>query len=122
MPSSTRILIVDPDDCAAAEYGKFFAARGWSVHRARCLSEAERLSSFGPFRAAIIDMRLPDGVGLDALNLLRESAAGTLGIMTTDSASLHTLIDPRGDDILDYLIKPVSEETLAGIAARVEAG
>src|ERR671921_760111 len=67
MPQGKRILAVDDEASVADALALVLGERGHKVETARSASEAEALLKARPFDLVFIDLRLPDGSGIDLL-------------------------------------------------------
>jgi CheY-like chemotaxis protein len=71
----TRLLLVDDEPLLHLALREYLAPHGWRVISAYTLAEARRLAETERYRAALIDLRLPDGDGRELAALLRRHAA-----------------------------------------------
>ena len=113
-----RLLIVDADDQAFANYKSLSAQQGWVIDRVRMFSEVLNLNGTLSYDVAIIELALPDALGTDVWDHLKNRYSQLVGIMTTQSSSLHKLIDPLSSGATAFLLKPVDQNTLAQIIDR----
>lgn len=117
MTEQVRILILDPDDQAAAECTKALKTRGWKADRVRTFKEGEGLLAEETYDVVIIDLILPDVDGTEAWSRIRAASRETLGIITTSSPSLHNSIFAAERGILAYLQKPLKMPALCSFIA-----
>ena len=114
MSGPLQILLVEDDVAHAELIRRSFASHETPVHVtvARSLQEAGiRLNAFLP-HIAIIDLLLPDGQGLDLLQLEGEKALYPVVIMTSHGNE-QAAVEVMKAGALDYVVK--SEMTLAEI-------
>lgn len=120
----TSPLLLLEDDPAIAQTVLYALSReGFEVHHVTLLSEASRRLHEGtvPYAAAILDVGLPDGNGLDLCRALRQQggrlASLPIVMLTARSEELDRVLGLElGAD--DYLTKPFSPRELC---ARVRA-
>lgn len=87
---SLDVLIADQDVELATLYGRFLAARGFSVETARCGLEClGKVREMAP-DVLVLDRELPWGDGEGVLACLREDGASVPVILTTWIASPET--------------------------------
>ena len=65
-----RLLIVEDETLLRRSLARFFLRLGFQVVEATCLAEAEQQLGEGPYQAALLDVGLPDGSGLQLLERL----------------------------------------------------
>jgi DNA-binding response OmpR family regulator len=122
-----RILVVDDEPVGREFLADNLCADGFAVHSADSLTAARRLLSTSLVDLAIIDLRLPDGDGLELVSLVRGSDRA-LGRIDPDLPLIvvsgrATEVDrvrgfDRGAD--DYVCKPYSyPELLRRIQVRL---
>ena len=75
--SEARLLLVDDEDTFREQTAKELRHSGYEVTTASTLDEARRALATHDFHLVLLDLRLPDGNGLDLLTELRESAPST---------------------------------------------
>lgn len=111
-----RLLLCEDDDDVAAVITQMVAVDGFAVDHAQTIAETEEaLRDPTRYRALLLDLRLPDGSGLDLLQRLRErDDTRTLPVVVV-SAQADT--SKGGIDLVDWLQKPVSPEHLRGALA-----
>jgi two-component system, NtrC family, response regulator len=110
-----RVLIVDDDEIMSAMLTEMVSRAGHDASKAPTLQEAFNKILDNEFDVVFLDIRLPDGNGLDALPLIRKAPSQPEIIIITGFG------DPDGAELAmrneawDYLKKPssVKEMTLA---------
>ena len=93
MTPGTRVLLVDDNVELAANIGEILADEGAIVVHAATAREGLELAHT-PFDVALVDIRLPDGTGLDLLPKLRSISGPTPEILLiTGDATLEDAIE-----------------------------
>jgi two-component system response regulator RegA len=125
MPSEapTRLLLVDDDEPFRSRLARSLRARGLEVAEAASVEQASRVArEFRPQRA-VIDLRMADGSGLDALSELRREFPELASIVLTGYGSIATALEAVRRGALDYLTKPVdADDVLRAFEPGGEAG
>src|SRR6185436_19574583 len=99
-----RALIVDDDQDVRQVLAEFVEREGFDVTMAATLAAARREMADAPPDILLVDVRLPDGNGLDILEGL--TAAPEI-VLITGNASVETAVDALRRGVVDYLTKPV---------------
>jgi len=99
------LLLVEDEPAVQANNMKILQRRGYNVKQAYTLEEASAIIDDEPPRGIILDLRLPDGSGLDFLTNLRENSDIPVLILTAHSSTEDII---RGFELGsdDYLTKP----------------
>jgi len=113
-----HILIVDEDRAATDRLAGVAAASGFTCATARSLREAHGQIALQKPDIAFVDVRLPDGSGLQ---LLQEGGqlAGAEVVLLADRPTFDSSIEALRLHAADYLSKPVSELQLQAVLARL---
>jgi len=113
-----HILIVDEDHAAAERMARVAAASGFTCATARSLREAHGQIALQKPDIAFVDVRLPDGSGMQ---LLQEGGllAGAEVVLLADRPTFDSSIEALRLHAADYLKKPVSELQLSAVLARL---
>ena len=110
-----RVLLVEDEPAAAALLTAILEQEGLKTDNASNLREArEALTDAGRFGAIVLDLRLPDGDGMDLVKQLR-SRPDTRGIpVVVVSADAARGKDPavRTLEVIDWMEKPVDPDRL----------
>ena len=107
-----RLLIVEDENLLRRSLARFFVGRGFDVVEATCLAEAEKQLDAGPYQAALLDVGLPDGNGLQLLNDL---GADRSIVITANPDPEH--FEQRG--VRQFLTKPLDLPQLAQLVSDV---
>src|SRR5512145_277317 len=108
MPAS--ILIVDDQESLRHFLGKALAEEGYAVHGCGTIAEAwERISQDG-VDLILLDLRLPDGSGLEMLEAVREREPDLPVILMTAFGEIQTAVAAMKAGAFDFLTKPVNLE------------
>ncbi len=110
-------LIVDDDSNAREALKQLVEAEGFTGVTAGSLAEAREEITRQP-EIVLLDLKLPDGDGLDLLRDLPTSSDAQV-VVTTAHASLESSIEALRHGATDYLLKPVNTGHLRAILSRV---
>ncbi len=106
-----RILIMDDDDLIRTVVAERLKRRGFDVTTAKCLAEAREAIKGAHPDAALLDIRLPDGLGTDLLEELVEDDDVPC-VMITAHATVESAVEALQKGAADYLEKPFSLDRL----------
>ena len=123
MPDSPlRILIADDDEPYRSRLGRALRDRGHEVAEAGTCSQALELAA--PFEPdhAVLDLRLPDGTGLELLVGLLAARPALRCVVLTGYGSIATAGEAGRQGAVDYLSKPAdADEILRAFDPDVDA-
>ena len=114
---ATHALIVDDDIDSAQSLKDLVAAEHLTVAVAHSLRDARRQIALQQPDIVLLDLRLPDGSGMDLFSdpqLLANSEV----VLITGHASLETSIQALRLGAADYLVKPINLRQLQGVLSR----
>ena len=121
--TSPRALIVDDDPGFLLGLAELVRREGFAVASAGSLKEAREEIAASPPDILLVDLRLPDGSGLDLLAGFEPPTAPEVVLITGD-ASVETAVDALRQGAIDYLTKPVDfariKMALANVTRRLE--
>jgi DNA-binding response OmpR family regulator len=124
--SRTHILHVDDDPDIRLLIAGSLSEFGYIVATAGTVAEALQLAKSIPFNLCILDVRLPDGTGIELCQQLRRLQPGVPIVYYsayTDESAQREALSKCGDA---YLKKPLSmgelEKTLSELLNRERAG
>ncbi|MEK7824535.1 MAG: sigma-54 dependent transcriptional regulator, partial [Candidatus Eisenbacteria bacterium] len=104
--SETLLLLVDDEESFRKLVGKELARAGYAVETAGTLDEARQLLAKRAFHLVLLDVRLPDGSGLDLLGEIKEISPNTAVIMLTAYGTVQEAIRAMKEGAHDFLTKP----------------
>jgi two-component system response regulator AtoC len=104
--ASPRALIVDDDQGFLLGLAELVKREGFDVACAGSLKQAREAIAADPPDILLVDLRLPDGSGLDLLAGLEPTVAPEV-VLITGEASVETAVEALRRGAIDYLTKPV---------------
>jgi two-component system, response regulator RegA len=114
MTSDARtLLLLDDDDVFATRIARALESRGFEVSRAATAAEAIALARQESPECALVDLRLPDGHGLDVVAELHAIDATTRIVVLTGYGAIATAVESLKRGASDYLTKPVDADQVA---------
>ncbi len=113
-----RILLIEDARELSEALVEQFEVLGYECSTAHTCDEARQALSRAGHAAALIDLGLPDGRGLDLLGDLARIAPQTVPIILTGDAASETIIQAMRMGAFDYLLKPIDMMTLRTSVAR----
>ncbi len=112
-PAPARVLIVDDEAVFARAVSKRLRRAGLECEVAGTLGDAAAALARNPPDLMLLDMRLPDGSGLDFLARLRAGDSARIPVMIlTAFGDLHDAVAAMKQRAVDYLTKPIDLEAL----------
>ena len=111
--AATTVLIVDDEDVFARAVGRKLARNAMESVLAADLAEARSLLSARRPDLVLLDMRLPDGSGLDFLRELRAGDHADVPVLVlTAFGGLQDAVAAMKERADDYLVKPLDLDEL----------
>jgi two-component system repressor protein LuxO len=107
-----RVLLVEDTASLAAVYLEYLRRGPWEVLHASSMAEAERLAAERPPQAVLLDLRLPDGDGLELLKRLKARQPDVAVVVITAHGSVATAVAAMQAGAADFLVKPFPAERL----------
>jgi two-component system OmpR family response regulator len=117
--TKARILHVDDHQDTRLMMAALLQERGYGVLTAGCVSEGLQLAKDISFDLFILDVRLPDGTGVELCQKLREMRPGIPILYYSaygDAAEVESALAICGDA---YLKKPVCIADIENLVARL---
>jgi DNA-binding NtrC family response regulator len=111
-------LVVDDDPDSAESLRALVAGERFTVAVAHNLRDARRQIALQQPDILLLDLRLPDGNGMDLL-ADPKLVANSEVVLCTGHANLETSIQALRLGAADYLVKPVNLKQLQGVLSRI---
>lgn len=107
-----RLLLVEDEPLLGRRLVKGLREEGYGVDHATSRAEAADLASAAEFDLILLDLRLPDGSGLDLLARWRREAVATPVLILTAKDGIEDRVQGLDAGADDYLTKPFAFEEL----------
>lgn len=119
---NTSILVVDDEPDLRTLYELTLLREGYRVQTAGTLQEAREQLSSQAFDILITDMRLPDGLGIELLQQLKQQSRQERAIVITAYGSAENAVAALREGAFDYLTKPVDLKQFRQVVASASQG
>jgi two-component system response regulator RegA len=114
--SEPAFLVVDDDRVFRERLARALRERGYDVREAEDAAAARSAVAATAIGWAVVDLRLPDGSGLDVVRDVVSAAPRAKVVVLTGYGSIATALEAVRLGAAHYLTKPASvEEVLAGL-------
>ena len=117
--SERRLLIVDDEESFRKLTARELERSGFVVGTAGNLAEARAALARQNFHVVLLDVRMPDGSGLDLLPEIRESYPSTDVVMLTAYGTVQEAIRAMKEGAHDFLTKPCKLAELEAVLEKV---
>lgn len=114
-----RILLVEDDHILGSAVRDHIAALGHGVDWMQRLDDAALAMSTVQFELIVLDLGLPDGLGIEFLKRLRAAGNSVPVIIATAQDQVATRIDGLNAGADDYIVKPFDLDELSARMAAV---
>lgn len=101
-----RVLILDDEEDLRSILAQRLGRRGYEIMEAATAQEGMALLQETIFEAVLLDIRLPDGDGLQLLQAMKKRQPDLQVIMLTGHGTLESAIEAMKAGAYDYLTKP----------------
>jgi two-component system response regulator RegA len=115
----TTVLVVEDDPIYRRALGDTLTDAGFSVILAECVADAVERARSGAPDLALVDLRLPDGSGIDVVRQLPECAVSCRAVMLSGHATIPAAVEAMRAGAVDFLTKPVPGQEI--VAALLDA-
>lgn len=116
-----KMLVVDDEPIIRRSMEEMLRGRRYSVTTAATLADAERLLERSRFDLLFLDVRLPDGDGLDLLDRLSSAQGGPLIVMMSGFGTGETSAHCLRKGAFDFVAKPFSLTQIEVLARKAAA-
>jgi two-component system OmpR family response regulator len=118
MTDGSRILLVEDDPALAREIVRALERERWPIDHVASLGEAFEAVIQFPYRAILLDRRLPDGDGIGLIPAAKSRPSPPSIIFLTARDDLADRVEGLDAGADDYLVKPFAlQELLARLRA-----
>ena len=104
---SINILIVDDEENARKNVGKFLQSKGYEVNGVGTLKEARVALQRGDGDVVLLDVQLPDGFGLTLLNEVSQLPFKPPIIVITGYGDIEMAVEAMKNGAHDFITKPI---------------
>jgi len=119
IPTDRTLLVVDDDEVFRTRLSGALARRGFIVESAAGVEEAARKAATFRPAFAVVDLRMPDGSGLDLVETLRDARSDVRIVVLTGYGNIATAVAAIKHGAVDYLAKPAdADDVEAALLAR----
>jgi two-component system response regulator RegA len=105
-------LIVDDDSAFRDRLVRALIARGLQARGAASPADANSLARISPPEAAIVDLRMPGGSGLDVVRDLLALSPRMQIVVLTGYGNIATAVEAVRRGAIDYLTKPLDTDQI----------
>jgi two-component system, NtrC family, nitrogen regulation response regulator NtrX len=122
MPSK-RILIVDDEENIGRSLRMILEREGYAVNVCKSVAEFTRHPDAGRADAYLLDMKLPDGSGIDLLKAVKQNGANAPAVMISGHGTIADAVEATRAGAFDFLEKPLSRDrVLLAVKNALEQG
>ena len=107
-----NILIIDDDKIILDSLCEFLRLEGFQTSGAETLKGALAKLEQEHYSLVITDVNLPDGDGLELLDIIRENHPQTVAIVITGYGSIESAVKSIKQGAYEYLTKPIIDDEL----------
>jgi len=107
-----KILIVDDDVILCQEMSKLLKKNNYDVSTASGLKKATDLLDNLIPDIILLDLKLPDGSGLDFLKTVKEKIPETMVLMLSGYGTISSAVEAIKNGALNFLTKPIDPDYL----------
>ena len=108
--ASKRVLIVDDEENIGRSLRMILEREGYAVNVCKSVAEFKRHPDAQRADAYLLDMKLPDGSGIDLLKVVRHNGATSPAIMISGHGTIADAVEATRAGAFDFLEKPLSRD------------
>ncbi|MGE0043827.1 MAG: response regulator transcription factor [Vicinamibacterales bacterium] len=113
--TAASVLLVEDDERLRTRLLRALEERGFEARGAGDRTEALAMATDDSPEYAIVDLRLPDGTGLDVVSGLRAIDPSTRIVVLTGYGSIATAVEAVRLGAADYLTKPADADQIVAV-------
>src|SRR5580700_1575191 len=103
-----RVLVVDDEENIGKSLRLILEREGYAVSTCSCVAEAKAQSQRAD--AYLVDVRLPDGSGIDLVRWMKANAVDSPILMISGHGTIADAVEATRAGAFDFLAKPLSRE------------
>ena len=107
-----NILVIDDDRIILDSLCEFLSLEGFQTSGAETFKGALKRLQEEDFRLVITDVNLPDGDGLELLDIIRKNYPQTVVVVITGYGTIESAVKSIKRGAYDYLTKPIIDDEL----------
>jgi len=107
-----NILVIDDDKIILDSLCEFLSLEGFRTRGAQTIKDAMAELEEEGYCLVLTDVNLPDGDGIELLNVIREKYPQTVAIVITGYGTIESAVRAIKLGAYDYLTKPVIDDDL----------
>ena len=121
MPKKPRVLVADDDPQLCDLLSAFLRERGWDVDVARDGMQAVMFTTRHLPDVVLLDVNMPGGTGVDALQRIRRSTKTALVpvVVMSGNTDAHMPFTMRSHGATEYVAKPLDLDALHALLTRI---
>ena len=117
--TNPKILVVDDEQTLRSALFRIFSRRSYQVITTANIGEAEKvITSNSDLELAIVDIKLPDGDGIELLSTLKQKYNDIPVIVLTGFASIEVAVQATKMGAYHFMTKPFNIEELVSLAEK----
>jgi len=116
------LLIVEDDEALRQRLGRAFESRGFAVRTAKSVGEVGPILEQDVPEFVVLDLRMPDGTGLDVIARLKQADPETRIVVLTGYGSIATAMEAVRLGATHYLTKPADADEILAAFDRGSVG
>jgi len=121
--ASKRLLIVDDEENIGRSLRMILEREGYAVSVCRSVAEFNRHPDAQRADAYLLDMKLPDGNGIDLLRAVRQNGASGPAVMISGHGTIADAVEATRAGAFDFLEKPLGRDrVLLAVKNALEQG
>jgi len=110
--SIEKVIVLEDDLIVRNSLEQCLRRRRYDVASVSTIAAATELLGKDNFDLIFLDMRLPDGDGIDLLKTIQQRPQKPLVVVTTGFGSIESAVECMKNGAFDYVIKPFSNEQI----------
>jgi len=107
-----NILVIDDDKIILDSLCEFLSLEGFQTNGAESIKSALAELEKQSYSLVITDVNLPDGDGLELLEIIKQEHPQTVAIVITGYGTIESAVKAIKQGAYDYLTKPISDDDL----------